>query len=985
MNRRNFLKLSSATIASAWLAEYGLSPAIGVETISGLRLKNAKSTPAICGLCAAGCGINFVIRDSQLIDIEGDINHPINKGALCIKGQALIETRRHYSKRGVVEANPHRNTKVLYRGKGQREFDEKSWPWALKKITEKIKRTRDKYFITSVNGATVNRLQEIAFLVGGGLNNEELYSVQKFARSLGTVHIESTARACHDPIYRALLGTFGRGVSTNHMIDMKNAGAILCVGANPAENQPVAMRWINAARDKGAMFIHIDPRFNPSSSISDFHIPIRPGTDLAFLGGLINYAIDNDLYDTDYLFDYTDGPFLLNESYYFKDGIFSGYSKANRSYDKSSWSYQNTAADDSFRAGTVFQALKKHYRRYTPEKVCVVCGIDKKLFMDAAKSFAATGKSVKPGVILMGSGITQHISGTQNVRAAAILQILLGNIGVAGGGICFIGGSANSQGSLDMGLAADLLPGYLPAPTTDRNPNLQSYANEGPLMISLLRAYYGDYASASNDYAFELIPKRQNGKVEESFYHTLSDGNIKGLFAWGSNPAVSGPNTSEILNSLEKLEWLVAVDLWNSETAQFWNAPNKDAKSIDTEVFLLPAATSFEKSGSKTNSGRWIQWCDKIIEPPGQAKSDLWIADQLFRSVQKKYSSVIGKVPEMITKMNWDYGNPEPNAELVAAEINGFEFGNKKPLEGLAGLKGGGGIACGNSYYSGYFNLADKPASEQPCGRRDNFDPSNIGLYSGWSFSWPNNVRILYNRASVNKHGKPINPDARLVEWGNQKWILQDIADFSYILQGKKVKLQSIPAFATSSHGRAKIFADAFADGPLPEYYEPNENSVDNILSKTQSNPIEVAQAFLQDTKQNDLEFPLMLTTFRLAEHSQAGQMSRNLSWLAEITSEMFIEISAELAEDKDIKNGEKVTVFNNRGHITAYALVTHRLKPIRIGKRDIHILSAPWHWGFAGLTTGDSANMLTAPTQDLNSMAFEYKSLPVDIRKGSG
>jgi len=787
---------------------------------------------------------------------------------------------------------------------------------------------------------------------------------------------------------------------TNHWTDIGNADVILIMGSNAAENHPISFHWVTSAMEKGATLIHVDPRFTRTSARAHIWAPMRSGTDIAFLGGMIKYIVEDieknpQNYNMEYLKEYTNAGWLINPTFSFSDGIFNGYDAAARAYkDKSSWQYQldekgipkndKTLQDQN----CVFQLLKKHYARYDADTVSKVTGTPKELFLKICQTFASTGKPDRAGTIMYAMGTTQHTVGTQNVRAYSVIQTLLANIGIAGGGINALRGESNVQGATDQGLLFHILTGYLSAPSTAQ-PTLAKYLelitpkssdprsgnwkqHQPKYAVSLLKAWYGTAATKDNEFGYQYLPKIQAGG-NYSFiplFEAMEKGTIKGLLAWGQNPAVSGPNSNAERKALEKLDWLVAADLWETETAAFWKRPGVDPAQIKTEVFLLPACASYEKEGSVTNSGRWAQWRDKAIDPPGEAKDDLWMVVHLMDKVRTLYTNHGGPNAEAITKLTWDYGeHPDPNK--VAKEINGYDLTTGKLMANFVGLKDDGTTSCGNWLFSGSYTEAGNMMA-----RRDPKDNSTIGLYSNWAWCWPVNRRIIYNRASVDLNGNPFDPKRAVVKWDPvaKKWSGDVIDGF-----GTKAPAETYP-FIMLPEGVARLFGMGMADGPFPEHYEPWESPVKNMLSKTELNPaVKVWRPGEQGTSD---KYPYVGTTYRVSEHWQAGAMTRNLPWLVELMPEMFVEIGEELAEEKGIRNGEKVIVESARGQVTGIAIVTKRLVPLQVDGHVIHQVGLPWHWGYMGLVTGDSANILTPYIGDANTTIPEYKAFLVNVKK---
>jgi len=811
---------------------------------------------------------------------------------------------------------------------------------------------------------------------------------------------------------------------TNHWADLKNSDCVLAIGCNPAENHPASMAWINRARDeRGAKLLVVDPRFTRTAAVADLYAPLRPGTDIVFVGGLIHYILENNLFHREYVLHYTNASFLVHPDYRGPadlDGYFSGYDPAKRSYDRTTWAYQrdeqgNPKVDPSLESPQcVFQILKRHYARYTPEMVERVCGTPRDQFLALAAEYAKTGQPGKAGALLYAMGQTQHTVGSQNVRILAILQLLLGNIGLPGGGVNALRGESNVQGSTDMGLLYHTLTSYLATPTASAHPNLKAYLerqvkaagkgyskNTPNFIVSLLKAYWGDSATEANDYCYDYLPKISGDCSWISLFHAIEAGTIQGLWLMGQNPAVSGPNSRFERQALGKLKWMVIQELFETETASFWKAPGVDPAAVQTEVFLLPAADALEKAGSIVTSGRLIQWRPQVAARPGQAQEDIWILDRIYRELKKRYQAEGGALPEPILQLAWDYGDP-PAATAVAKEINGFYTRDVKDaaataakgdlLSTFAQLRADGSTACGAWVYAGYYYPRDDGTGVilPSCMRRGTKDPGGLGIYPYWGWVWPANRHIIYNRCSADSQGQPWAKDKALIWWDGSKWTGYDVPDFGVTTD--PAKPGGDDAFIMHPDLKAALFS-GLNEGPLPEHYEPVESPVRNLLSSVQNNPViklwDVAKGQPIGDNLGDLrEFPIVATTFRVTEHWQAGAMSRNLPWLVETQPEMFVEISPELAREKGIASGQTVIVRSARGEIKAVAMITRRYRPLRVwdavtnGFRDVHQVGMPWHFGWAGLATGSIANDLTPHVGDGNTMIPEYKAFLVDIRR---
>ena len=806
-----------------------------------------------------------------------------------------------------------------------------------------------------------------------------------------------------------MAASYGRGAMTNHFTDYQNTDVFLVIGNNPAENHPLSMKWINRAREKGAVLIVVDPRMNKTAAHADIFARIRPGTDIAFLNGLINYVLSNQLYNADYLLYYTNASYLINEQFSFADGVFSGLTnqKGQQTYDNTTWQYQGNGEQvkkdlSMTDPHCVLQHLIRHVQRYDLDTVSNVTGIKKTTLAEVYQTFGATGQRDKAGNIIWAMGICQHTHGTQNVRAINILQLLLGNIGVAGGGANAHRGESNVQGSTDMGMLNHNLPGYLDVPYASKHSNLQAYLdqetpatsywnNKPKFLISMLKAWYGEHATPQNDFCYDWLPKHDGqNRTHMGIFEKIAAGDIKGMFAWGQNPAVGGPMARAERKAMEQLDWLVTVDLFETETASFWQAPDVNPADIKTECFLLPASYSYEKEGTVTNSGRWIQYRWPAVDPLGQAQSDAWIIDQLVTAVQKLYRQG-GIFPDPVINCLWQYKQPgreEPDIGAIALEINGYDTATQQALDSFAKLKDDGSTACGCWIYTGYW-YTDGQYAVPNCQRRINEDKSGIGSFGEWSFAWPANRRILYNRCAVDANGRPWNPAIPVVAWNGAKWKTNDVPDFAFkdTATGQHLPPEKSvhSAFIMLPEGQGRVWAADIKDGPLPEHYEPVESPVKNLFSKQQNVPVmfryqgEFAKA---NTMVADGRYPIIATTHRVVEHYQSGAVTRNVPVLAETMPEMFISISPGLAQKLNIAPGDFVWVESVRGKIKCRASVLPVVKPLLISGKEVEVVGMPWHFGYQGLITGATANDLTPCTGDPNTGMPEYKAFMVNITK---
>ena len=799
---------------------------------------------------------------------------------------------------------------------------------------------------------------------------------------------------------------------TNHWIDLKNSDCILVMGSNPAANHPISMKWVQKAKDNGAKVISVDPRFTQTSARADFYTALRSGTDIAFLGGMIKYIIDNEKYFKDYVVEYTNASFIVGDKYGFDDGLFAGYDPGTRKYDNSFWAVKRDQngvpeRDKSLRnPKSVFQLLKQHYSRYTPEKVSEITGTPVKDLLKVYEMYASTGTKDKAGTIMYAMGWCQHTVGVQNIRTMSIIQGLLGNMGIAGGGVNAMRGESNVQGSTDQALLYHILPGYLRMPTASLD-TLEKYLaaitpksadpksanwpqNLPKYAVSLFKAYWGDKAEKENDFGYGWLPKIDEGQDCSwlNLFDAMYSGKIKGFFAWGQNPACSGANANKTRQALGKLDWLVNVNIFDNETGSFWKGPGMDPKKIKTEVFMLPCAASIEKEGSIANSGRWVQWRYKAVDPPGDAKPDGDIAVELMAKIKSLYRKG-GKFPEPILNLKWDFTDEKHHFDphRAAKQINGqftrdvtiqdkeFKKGDQVPAFGM--LQADGSTSCGNWLYCQSYN-----ADGNNMARRKKDDPTGLGLFPQWSWCWPVNRRIIYNRASADLNGQPWNPNRPLVKWADGKWV-GDVPDGPWppLSDEKNGKYP----FIMKPDGVASLFGPGLKDGPFPEHYEPLECPVPkNALSGQLINPtVKIFGGEMDKHLSCDPRFPFVCSTYRVTEHWQTGLMTRWQSWLIEAQPQMFVEMSEELGKLRDIKNGDKVKVASVRGEVDCVALVTTRFRPVKIGDMVVHQVGIPWCFGWiTPKDGGESANLLTPNVGDPNTMIPESKAFMVNVTK---
>ena len=814
---------------------------------------------------------------------------------------------------------------------------------------------------------------------------------------------------------------------TNHWEDIKNADIVLVMGGNAAEAHPVGFKWVIEAKQRNkAKLVVVDPRFTRSAAMADYYAPIRAGSDIAFLGGVINYLLTHDRIQKEYVRNYTNAAFIVGEGYGFEDGIFSGYDAATRKYDNSSWAYEKDGeyakVDPTLQhPRCVLQLMKRHYARYTPEKVEQITGTPKDKFLHVCETIASTSTTDRVMTILYALGWTQHSMGTQIIRTAAMMQLLLGNIGLLGGGVNALRGHSNIQGLTDLGLLSTNLPGYMTiAKEAEQDlqgylaaralkplrPNQMSYWQNYPkFFVSLQKAWYGDAARADNDWAFQYLPKSNELYDVLKAFEMMNQGRLTGYFCQGFNPVASFPNKKKIIAGLSKLKFLVTMDPLNTETAEFWKnyGEHNDVRSesIQTTVFRLPTTCFAEEEGSITNSSRWLQWHWAGARPPGEARPDIEIIAELFVRLRAAYQKSGGAFPDPILNLDWKYRLPKsPSPSELAMEYNGRALTDlvapadpKQPgaqpqllakageqLGSFAWLRDDGSTAAGCWVYTGAWTQAGNQMA-----RRDNSDPWNNGQTPNWAWAWPVNRRILYNAASAAPDGKPWDARRKLVFWNGTKWAGSDVPDFK--VDADPAEAERMMPFIMTAEGVGRLFAPTgLVDGPLPEHYEPFEtplerNPMHPQNARAKSNP--AARVFKGDMEAfgKPAEFPYVATSYRLTEHFHYWTKHARIN--AVLQPQQFVEIGEELAREKGIAHGDMVKVSSNRGYIKAVAVVTKRIPQLSCDGRKVHTVGLPNHWGFLGQTKpGYLVNTLTPFVGDANTQTPEYKSFTVNIEK---
>ena len=855
-----------------------------------------------------------------------------------------------------------------------------------------------------------------------------------------------------------LVTSLGFGAATNPPRDLVNSDCILVMGSNMAESHPVGFNWPVAAQHRGAVLIHVDPRFTRTAALADLFVKIRSGTDIAFLGGIIRYILENERYFKDYVLPYTNAATIISDEFEANvaDGLFAGFNPATNRYDflPGAWEYACDRLPDGTRGPPrtdpslqhplcILQIIKRHFAGYTPEAVAKVCGCRPEEMLKVAELLCRNSGRERTSAIAYSLGWTQHSTGPQMIRGAAIIQLLLGNIGRPGGGILALRGHACIQGSTDIPVLFDMLPGYLPQPRTlPGHATLQEYLANGKnyaasrgngpegmwhddalrgawadmpkFMVSLLKAWYGAAATPENEFGYQWLPRVDEDSSEMSFFLKMHEGHVKGMFLMGQNPAAGGPNAKLHRQAMRRLDWLVVVDLFETESANFWYADPDvtDPKTIPTEVILFPAASIVEKEGSLTNTERMIQWHDKAVDPVGDCRSDAWFSYNLGKRLKELYQDSQLERDAPLRNLTWDYDPEplpagvlpehrpiagEPDVQKILREINGFHVGGvhvgeKRQLRGPGELACDGSTACGCWIYCGVY----PDASTNRARSRGNAVKGD-SIYGDWAWAWPENRRVMYNRASADPQGRPWSDRKKLIWWDETaaNWTGNDVPDFE---REKPPDYQPAPGeqgmaaiagdapFQMHPDGRGWLYVPyGLKDGPFPVHYEPRESPYQNALMGQQTNPLTFVPQIAANpmAEAGDPRYPLVATTYRLTEHYLSGAMSRFDSWLCELQPEMFAEISPELAGERGVANGDWVVINSPRGEIECKVLVTSRMNPVLIDGRPVHTVGMPIHWGYSGEIVGATVNDLSAIVLEANTSIHEAKSFVCQLRAG--
>jgi formate dehydrogenase major subunit len=1021
----------------------GRGAAVKSRRSEELRARTATAdrvVKSVCPYCAVGCAQNIFVKEGEIVQIEGDPDAPHSRGRLCPKGSATKQ----------LVTGDSRERHVLYRRPGGGDWERLDLETAMDMIADRVVRDRRAGWEDEEDGDALRRCMSIAALGGATLDNEENYLIKKLLTGLGIIQVENQARVCHSSTVVGLGTSFGRGASSTLPADLQNADLIVLEGSNMAEAHPVAYQWVVEAKARGATIVHVDPHFSRTSAMADHFVPLRAGTDIAFLGGVINHVLTTESDFREYVLAYTNASTIVGEAFddAGAEGLFSGYDEATMSYDPESWQYDgafvSAAAGQRDQEGNVdrlqdgdlggpggrgeikrdetlrhprcvWQILKRHYAAYTPEMVEQICGVPQDVFSTVCRLFVENSGRERTTAFVHGVGWTQHTIGSQYIRAASILQLMLGNMGRPGGGVMAMRGHASIQGSSDIPTLFDTLPGYIPMPHAHGHDGLDDFievdapargfwGNMRDYVVSLLKAYWGEAATAENEFCFGYLPRLTGSHSTYDTTMAMIEGKVKGFFLFGQNPAVGSANVRMQRLGMSKLDWLVVRDFSLIESATWWkDGPEIESgemrtEDIDTEVFFLPAAAHTEKEGTFTNTQRMLQWHHKAVEPVDDQRSDLWFTYHLGRKIRERLAGSGDEIDRPILDLTWDYPtegeHDEPLADAVLAEINGWNSAGEM-LSAYTELKSDGSTSCGCWIYCGCYaegvnqTARRKPASEQ------NWTGGE------WAWAWPANRRILYNRASADPQGRPWSERKALVWWDEEKeeWVGHDTPDFELTKRPDYVPAEDATGpdaiagddpFIMQADGRGWLFAPSgVADGPLPTHYEPQDSPVRNLLHRHQRDPARELYEHEWNRYHPDPDeagadvFPFAATTYRLTEHFTAGGMSRWTPYLAELQPEFFVEVSPELAAERGLEHAGWAMIVSARGVVEARVMVTDRMTPLKVDGRTLHQIGMPYHWGPNGIARGDSMNELSSMALDPSSHIQEVKALSVDVQPG--
>lgn len=1009
------------------------------------RLRGAKVGSAVCQYCAVGCSQLAFFKDGVLIDMEGDPRSPVNEGRQCPKGATIY----------ALNDNPYRVARARYRAPGARQWQEVDADWILDKIAQRIWESREKGFVEkNEGGITVNQVSNIGFVGGSANDNEECYIFKKLMTGgLGIMPVENTARYCHSTTVAALGPTFGFGACTNPPRDAVYSDCIIIMGSNIAEAHPVAFYWLMKARKKGAVTAHIDPRFTRTSAACDHHVPIRPATDIAFIGAIIRYILEKDLWFHEYALNYTNLATLINPKFSFDEveGVFSGWDPETGDYTKEldSWEYQYEINPDGTYGQPkkdmtlqdphcVYQLLKKQVEKYTPEMSAEICGCRPSDIIKIAELMARNSKRDKTTSFFYATGFTQHSMGTQIIRSIAILQLLLGNIGRPGGGIMALRGHSNVQGATDIPTLFGALPNYIDMPhAVKENATLKDYLEHGhgfdgardkqkgmwqlettrgswanlpKYMVSLLKAWYGDKATAENEFGYQWLPKLSGNYSLTITMERCIKGEVDGLVVVGQNMAVTNPNTGWGRDAIRKLKWLVVCDLFESETASAWyadpTAPDA-AENCQTEVFLLPSCTTLECEGSVTNTERLMQWHDRCKKGPGESRSAGWWIYQLGKRLKAMAEKSGLDRDAGLRSLTWNYdeeaGKKNPmnlppvpgdcDMDKVALEMNGYNLETGVPCQSVADLRDDGTTICGCRLLVGFVDKAGNNLA-----KRNEAGIVDHELDLDYRFAWPGNSRVLYNRCSADPQGRPWSEAKKLIWWDEleKRWTGYDKPQFDvtkapdYVpapgAEGEAALPGTAP-FTAHSDGLGWIFVPySIKDGPFPVQYEPAESPYRNILWKQGRTP---GLVIIDDPKnpvapQGDPAYPTVMTTYHMVEHWLSGSMTRHIPWLVALQPVSFMEVSPEMAEAVGIPSGALISVKSARVTLQIRALVTPRIRLGNVEGKPASVVGSFVNSGYMGIACDPVTNDLSPAIMSPEGLIPSSKSFSVHIGRGN-
>lgn len=1091
LSRRAFLAGAGLTAAAgaamlaetpwAWADEVdadGTSSA-GAEGEAPVEGENEKR-PFVCTGCPAGCTGLATFDFDRLVRVGGEAANPFTEGKLCLFGQQLLSLRGEFDpSAGEVVANPRRLSAPRVRRPGSSKWEDISWDMALSEIAVAVKDMRDATFTEREGDVPVMRTEAIASFGGARLVAEEQYLLAKMLRSWGVVHLDNEAMFGRRAFAAGCEATFGIGAPDGLLSDIPHAGVILTVGSDHGASCPITLRWIERARERGARWVVLDPLLTRTAEAADVHVALRPGTDVAFFGGLIKYLMEGNRWQPEYVLNYTNASYLVGDGFSFdaSAGLFSGWDPVSGTYDQTAWAWRtdgfdtwNMRFDGEFAwvrgegvpvwsiptvprpvrditlqdPASVWMQMLSFYSRYDLDTVSAVCGVDRETLETVYGILASTATPEGAAKMLAGPGLVQHATGVQAVRAAAVAQLLLGNIGVVGGGMAYMGGVAG-DGTADLfGLASMAFPGGLAWPTAAA-PNLQAWletvtapagmgAQASKTAVSALKEWWGPAASFENEYGYGWLPK-QPVTGPESVFDAVASGSVRGCFVWSTDMLAQAPGAFSA-DSLSGLEWLVVADDAPSRTASFWNEV-EDATAVGTTVYQLPVACGIEKAGMRSSGSRLVQYADALAAPEGEARAEASLIGELRRRVYNLYDTKGGVAPDPLLNVKWDYeGGDGIDLARVAWALNGyqiegtdFDAGKVLLIENRRGLRADGSVACAVGPFAGCWSNNNAPtvAAEQPVGRRDVADEGELGLFSGWGFTWPDNVRVRGNRASANLAGQPWVSDRNLLYWDGQTWVAADAPDFPALREGRWLAPDNC-AFPGVWEKVGLLFSDLSSDGPLPEHYEPLESPLNNRLNTSYASPVYLAAASRrgsgalarptgdggQASGEATVATPGAVDTAVkavLAPDYSAVMADRNAYPIAAVINNgrpdeaagralseplraarpgFFVEMSEELARIRGLAAGDTVRVRNERGAVEAPVLVTARLKPFLCEGSEAHyvvlngmeVVDEVADAGFLPTSVARGWSILAPGAVASAGCACEHKGFLVDVEK---